>query len=77
MPLYEYECTDCSGRFETFESMTENASMPTPNCPKCDPEQENETTMFRYMEEEPHHPLKLRVVEFTTQAGINNQKVKD
>ena len=49
MPLYEYECTDCSGRFETFETMTENASSPVPNCPKCDPEQENETTMFRYM----------------------------
>ena len=49
MPLYEYECTDCSGRFETFESMTENAEMPIPHCPKCDPEQKEETTMFRYM----------------------------
>ena len=23
--------------------------MPTPNCPKCDPDQDKETTMFRYM----------------------------
>ena len=49
MPLYEYECTDCSGRFETFESMTENVESPIPHCPKCDPEQKKETTMFKYL----------------------------
>lgn len=49
MPLYEYQCSSCELVFETFESMTENAELPVPHCPKCDPEQQNETTMYRYM----------------------------
>lgn len=49
MPLYDYQCSSCEVIFETFESMTENANLPIPHCPKCDPLQENETTLFRYM----------------------------
>ena len=49
MPLYEYQCEACEVIFECFESMTENAKSPLPHCPKCDPLQEKETTMYKYM----------------------------
>jgi putative FmdB family regulatory protein len=49
MPLYEYQCEACEVIFETFESMTEHGELPIPHCPKCDPLQENKTTMERYM----------------------------
>ncbi len=32
MPTYEYECTKCEHRFETFQSMRD---APLKKCPKC------------------------------------------
>jgi len=32
MPTYEYECRQCSHRFEQFQSITED---PIKRCPKC------------------------------------------
>ena len=49
MPIYQYECSACEGQFELFETMTEYKERGIPNCPECDPEGENETTMFRFM----------------------------
>jgi putative FmdB family regulatory protein len=49
MPTYEYECKSCSGVFEIFETMSENAERPVPHCEKCDPFKTNPTTMERYM----------------------------
>ena len=49
MPFYEYECSSCEVIFETFESMTEHAELPTPHCPKCDPLQERNTTLEVYL----------------------------
>ncbi|MFC2034730.1 FmdB family zinc ribbon protein [Chloroflexota bacterium] len=33
MPIYEYECTCCSSRFELMQSWKENGSV---SCPLCD-----------------------------------------
>ena len=32
MPTYEYECTSCKHRFETFQSMMDD---PLEECPEC------------------------------------------
>ena len=32
MPTYEYECTSCKHRFETFQSMADD---PLEKCPEC------------------------------------------
>jgi putative FmdB family regulatory protein len=32
MPVYEYRCTACGGRYEEFLS---SSTKPTPPCPKC------------------------------------------
>ncbi|MFH1753527.1 MAG: FmdB family zinc ribbon protein, partial [Candidatus Omnitrophota bacterium] len=32
MPTYDYECTECSHRFELFQNMT---AAPISVCPKC------------------------------------------
>ena len=48
MPVYQYHCSSCDVLFETFETMTENAELPTPHCPKCDPDQEIPTTVYKY-----------------------------
>ena len=49
MPIYQYQCSACEGIFELFETMTENYENPVPHCPKCDPDEEHETTMFKYL----------------------------
>jgi putative FmdB family regulatory protein len=49
MPFYQYECSACSMQFELFETMTEHKELDTPHCPQCDPEGDNETTMFVFM----------------------------
>jgi putative FmdB family regulatory protein len=49
MPIYQYQCSSCDMMFETLETMTENYERPTPHCPKCDPEEKEDTTMFKYL----------------------------
>ena len=49
MPSYHYEWSSCELLFELFESISENIERGIPTCPSCDPEGENETTMFRFM----------------------------
>lgn len=49
MPLYTYECSKCEKHFEEFASMKEYNSNDLPHCPNCDPEAEEETTLFRFM----------------------------
>ena len=48
MPMYQYECSACELQFELFESISENIERGAPHCPKCDPEGERDTTMFKY-----------------------------
>jgi putative FmdB family regulatory protein len=33
MPTYEYECTSCGYKFESFQKITDQ---PLASCPKCD-----------------------------------------
>lgn len=49
MPVYQYECSACELQFELFESISENIERGIPHCPDCDPDGENDTTMFRFM----------------------------
>ena len=32
MPIYEYQCTECSERFEEFLALSTNPAPPCPNC---------------------------------------------
>jgi putative FmdB family regulatory protein len=34
MPLYEYRCQECGGRFEAMRRMSERAD--APSCPACE-----------------------------------------
>jgi putative FmdB family regulatory protein len=35
MPLYEFECRDCSHQFEVFASFSQKEKGLKPSCPKC------------------------------------------
>jgi putative FmdB family regulatory protein len=37
MPVYEYQCRGCGGRFEALRRMSERAAAPP--CPKCGAEE--------------------------------------
>ena len=49
MPIYQYACTECKTIFETFVTMTEDYNDPQTHCPKCDPEAEEEGTLYKYL----------------------------
>ena len=49
MPTYDYNCSSCEKTYELFESVMEHMEGITPHCPLCDPEEENSTTMERFM----------------------------
>tara|TARA_R110002051_G_C8565255_1_gene474884 strand:- start:426 stop:644 length:219 start_codon:yes stop_codon:yes gene_type:complete len=49
MPIYQYKCKECEIMFETLETMTENYERPVPHCPECDPEEDKDTTMFKFL----------------------------
>lgn len=48
MPTYEYQCSACETYYEVFESVEDHVKFGTPTCEKCDPADENPTTMYRY-----------------------------
>ncbi len=35
MPIYEYVCDDCAGRFEKLARRMIDADVPSPSCPHC------------------------------------------
>ena len=49
MPFYEYACSKCETIFETMATMTEDYENPPTHCPKCDPEENEEGTLFKYL----------------------------
>jgi len=49
VPIYQYQCSACEIMFECFETMTENFESGDPHCPKCDPEEKNPPTCFKYL----------------------------
>jgi len=49
MPLYEYQCSACEIIWETMATMTEDYNDPATHCPKCDPEEEGDGTLFKYL----------------------------
>jgi len=49
MPLYEYQCSACETIWETMATMTEDYNDPATHCPNCDPEEERDGTLFKYL----------------------------
>jgi putative FmdB family regulatory protein len=49
MPFYEYHCSSCDMVWETQASMTEDYENPPKHCPKCDPKEDGEGTLTKYM----------------------------
>jgi|TARA_R110002020_G_scaffold1459_1_gene6559 hypothetical protein len=48
VPTYDYQCSACEATYELFESYEEHVQFGIPTCMKCDPDDENPTTMYRY-----------------------------
>ena len=49
MPIYQYQCSSCETIFETMATMTEDFNDPATHCPKCDPEETGEGTLYKYL----------------------------
>jgi len=48
MPIYDYQCSACETIFETLQGIQENIDDPPTHCPKCDPFDLNEGTLYKY-----------------------------
>jgi putative FmdB family regulatory protein len=48
MPIYDYECSACETVWETMQSIDENIEDPPTHCMKCDPEEVEKGTLYRY-----------------------------
>ena len=49
MPTYQYHCEKCSMLWETFQSIKENIEDPPTHCDRCDPDEEEEGTLYKYL----------------------------
>ncbi len=48
MPFYNYQCSTCETIWETMATMTEDKEDPPTHCPKCDPEEMEKGTLYKY-----------------------------
>ena len=48
MPNYQYHCAGCDILWEVFQTIDENKADPPTHCQKCDPEEKEEGTIYKY-----------------------------
>jgi predicted nucleic acid-binding Zn ribbon protein len=49
MPTYQYHCSGCDMLWEITQSIQENIDYPPTHCEKCDPDEKDPGTIYKFL----------------------------